>query len=79
MTSSFIDFIEPEEIDDETICNTKDTDLEEIHMFFKQIVRDWTVLGVEERDQCYKPILDELTSHFKDVKNNEYRVVRSAK
>lgn len=50
---------------------------DEVHMIFKQIVRDWTDLGREERERCYKPILDELMKEFGDVvRKNQFRIVR---
>ena len=34
----------------------------------KQIVRDWSSEGENERKMCYKPILDELNNLFSDHK-----------
>lgn len=36
----------------------------------KQCVRDWSVEGKAERDQCYKPILQELEERFPSTTSN---------
>jgi carnosine N-methyltransferase len=64
--------IEPQEL----LCGGQDPDSDKVHITLKQIVRDWTDLGAEERDQSYKPILAEITSYFSADKNkNEVKVV----
>jgi len=30
----------------------------------KQFVRDWSTEGIEERNTCYKPIIDEILKEF---------------
>ncbi|CAH0716970.1 unnamed protein product, partial [Brenthis ino] len=35
-------------------------DVEKVQSVLKNIVRDWSDVGAPEREQCYKPILDEL-------------------
>lgn len=30
----------------------------------KQFVRDWSTEGLEERNTCYKPIIDEILKEF---------------
>ena len=52
-----------------------DPDSDKVHTTLKQIVRDWTDLGLEEREQCYKPILDELMTHFDVSQKNQFKVV----
>lgn len=34
-------------------------------MTLKQIARDWSVDGEEERKQCYQPIIDEIEAFYK--------------
>lgn len=58
--------IEPQEI----VSQIQDPDADKVHITLKQIVRDWTDLGSGERDQCYKPILNEIMEHFTNVNNS---------
>ncbi|KAG8647435.1 hypothetical protein MANES_09G077000v8 [Manihot esculenta] len=39
-------------------------DVDKVRCIIRNIVRDWANEGQKERDQCYKPILDELDSLF---------------
>lgn len=39
-------------------------DVEKVQSVLKNIVRDWSTMGAEERKQCYMPILDELEECF---------------
>ncbi|CAG4963596.1 unnamed protein product [Colias eurytheme] len=39
-------------------------DVEKVQSVIKNIVRDWSSAGAVEREQCYKPILDELEARF---------------
>nr|XP_032525187.1 carnosine N-methyltransferase isoform X1 [Danaus plexippus plexippus] len=39
-------------------------DVEKVQSVLKNIVRDWSAAGEVERDQCYKPILDELEERY---------------
>ncbi|XP_068621803.1 carnosine N-methyltransferase [Battus philenor] len=39
-------------------------DVEKVQSVLKNIVRDWSEVGAPEREQCYRPILDELESRF---------------
>ncbi|XP_010557022.1 PREDICTED: carnosine N-methyltransferase-like isoform X2 [Tarenaya hassleriana] len=39
-------------------------DVDKVRCIIRNIVRDWAVEGQKERDQCYKPILEELDSLF---------------
>jgi hypothetical protein len=53
-------------------------DSEKVVITLKQIVRDWTDIGSQERDQCYKPILQEIERYFPmgaDTKENQYKIV----
>ncbi|KAI5406754.1 hypothetical protein KIW84_053145 [Lathyrus oleraceus] len=38
--------------------------LSQVRCIIRNVVRDWAVEGQKERDQCYKPILEELNSLF---------------
>lgn len=39
-------------------------DVDKVRCVIRNIVRDWAAEGQKERDQCYKPILEELKRHF---------------
>ncbi|MCO5547769.1 hypothetical protein L7F22_001221 [Adiantum nelumboides] len=39
-------------------------DVDKVRCIIRNIVRDWTKEGALERDQCYKPILEELSYYF---------------
>ncbi|KAJ4825408.1 hypothetical protein Tsubulata_030901 [Turnera subulata] len=39
-------------------------DVDKVRCVIRNIVRDWAAEGQKERDQCYKPILEELDSLF---------------
>ncbi|KAJ7964601.1 S-adenosyl-L-methionine-dependent methyltransferases superfamily protein [Quillaja saponaria] len=39
-------------------------DVDKVRCIVRNIVRDWAAEGKKERDQCYKPILEELDSLF---------------
>ncbi|XP_021828289.1 carnosine N-methyltransferase-like [Prunus avium] len=41
-------------------------DVDKVRCIVRNIVRDWAAEGQKERDQCYKPILEELDSLFAD-------------
>jgi carnosine N-methyltransferase len=63
--------IEPQEL----LC-VQDPDSDKVHITLKQIVRDWTDLGAEEREQSYKPIISEIVKYFSaDINKNEIKVV----
>lgn len=42
-------------------------DIEKVQVTLKQIARDWSADGELEREQCYKPIIDEIQRHFDPV------------
>jgi carnosine N-methyltransferase len=54
-----------------------DPDSDKVHVTLKQIVRDWTDLGAAERNESYKPILDELKEHFDfdNMEKNQHKVL----
>ncbi|XP_062563613.1 carnosine N-methyltransferase isoform X2 [Armigeres subalbatus] len=39
-------------------------DVHKVQITLKQIFRDWSAEGHMEREQCYKPIIDEITDFF---------------
>jgi hypothetical protein len=39
-------------------------DQEKVQATIKQLVRDWSVEGTEERKACYQPIIDEILYQF---------------
>ncbi|CAL1385749.1 unnamed protein product [Linum trigynum] len=39
-------------------------DVDKVRCIVRNIVRDWAAEGQKERDECYKPILEELDSQF---------------
>lgn len=41
-------------------------DVDKVRCIIRNIVRDWAPEGQKERDQCYKPILEELNRLFPD-------------
>ena len=43
---------------------TKHMDVEKVQSTLKMLVRDWSEDGANERDTCYKPILEELEHLF---------------
>lgn len=45
-------------------------DVDRVITTLKQIVRDWSTEGLEERKLCYGLILDELKKLFPTVKAN---------
>ncbi|XP_058799108.1 carnosine N-methyltransferase isoform X2 [Phymastichus coffea] len=39
-------------------------DQEKVQATIKQLVRDWSIEGAEERKTCYQPIIDEIVNQF---------------
>lgn len=39
-------------------------DQEKVQATIKQLVRDWSVEGTEERTACYQPIIEEILCQF---------------
>lgn len=66
--------IEPQEI-----VIPLDPDNDKVIITLKQVVRDWTDLGSNERDLCYRPILEEIAKHFdiNDMQKNQFKIVSS--
>lgn len=43
-------------------------DFQKVQITLKQIYRDWSEQGKLERDQCYRPIIEEITQFFDPAK-----------
>lgn len=39
-------------------------DFEKVQVTFKQFYRDWSEEGADERNICYKPIIQEIVNRF---------------
>lgn len=48
----------------ETEVGTLAEGLDKVQSVFKQLMRDWSSLGAEERKQCYQPIISEIEEEF---------------
>lgn len=46
------------------LCKVGQNEIERVQVTLKQIARDWSLDGAEEREQCYKPIIDEVALFF---------------
>lgn len=46
-------------------------DIIKMRSTLKLFVRDWAKEGEHERNLCYKPILEELTSYYKSITNKK--------
>lgn len=46
------------------LSRVRAADLDKVQVTLKQFVRDWSEDGEEERQQCYKPIIDAVMVHF---------------
>ncbi|KAI0301377.1 N2227-domain-containing protein [Russula brevipes] len=42
-------------------------DMDKVRSTLKQLVRDWSEEGKEEREACYQPIREALLNHFSDI------------
>lgn len=45
-------------------------DMDKVQSTLKQIVRDWSSAGADERGKCYAPLLETLEKHFPNNKEN---------
>ncbi|XP_072951502.1 uncharacterized protein [Typha angustifolia] len=54
----------PDWMDSSLQLNVPLVDVDKVRCIIRNIVRDWAQEGQKERDQCYKPILEELSRHF---------------
>lgn len=52
----------------ETEVGTLAEGLDKVQSVFKQLMRDWSSLGAEERKQCYQPIISEIEEEFPESK-----------
>ena len=66
--------IEPQDLVAPKGSQIQDPDADKVHITLKQIVRDWTDLGAEERDQSYKLILNEIMDQFSEVNIQQEQV-----
>lgn len=48
----------------ETEVGTLSEGLDKVQCVFKQLMRDWSSLGSEERKQCYGPIIEEIEEQY---------------
>lgn len=48
----------------ETNVGTLSEGLDKVQSVFKQLMRDWSDLGAEERTQCYGPIIEEIDLQY---------------
>lgn len=65
----------------ETEVGTLSEGLDKVQSVFKQLMRDWSSLGAEERGQCYGPIIEEIEAQYpidKYDRNNLYVLVPGA-
>ncbi|XP_050380938.1 uncharacterized protein LOC126798136 [Argentina anserina] len=51
-------------LDSSTHIHVPLVDVDKVRCIIRNIVRDWAAEGQKERDQCYRPILEELDSLF---------------
>ncbi|XP_058071719.1 uncharacterized protein LOC131220871 isoform X3 [Magnolia sinica] len=54
----------PDWLDPSLQLNVPLVDVDKVRCIIRNIVRDWALEGQRERDQCYKPILEELDRLF---------------
>lgn len=57
---------DPEWLDPSLMLHVPLVDVDKVRCIIRNIVRDWANEGQSERDQCYKPILEELNGIFPD-------------
>lgn len=46
----------------------KPQNISKLRSTIRQIARDWTSAGQEERNQCYGPLIELIEDHFKNTK-----------
>ncbi|KAL5581630.1 hypothetical protein UlMin_014072 [Ulmus minor] len=51
-------------LDSSLLLDVPLVDVDKVRCIIRNIVRDWATEGQKERDQCYKPILEELDALF---------------
>lgn len=49
------------------ISGVSTADIDKVSYVFKNIMRDWSAEGAEERDASHRPIIEQLMSHFPQV------------
>ncbi|KAK7071023.1 hypothetical protein SK128_013631 [Halocaridina rubra] len=50
--------------ENEEVKSTLESDIEKVKSTIRQIVRDWSPEGAKEREQCYGPIINQITSLY---------------
>lgn len=58
----------------ETEVGTLSEGLDKVQSVFKQLMRDWSALGAEERNQCYMPIVSEIEDQFPEEELNRCQI-----
>jgi len=51
-------------------------DMDKIQSTLKQIARDWSSAGAEERSHCYLPVLEELEAQYRDLDQRDRQAVK---
>lgn len=59
----------------EKLTRIKEDKMSKVRSTIRQCVRDWAKEGAEERDQCYRPIMDELAKRYPDPADRKQRRV----
>ncbi|KAI0983148.1 hypothetical protein GJ496_007661 [Pomphorhynchus laevis] len=55
--------------------NVDSANYDKLKTTLKQIVRDWSIVGSEERSQCYQPIINAINSYFTGVQRSDICVL----
>ena len=58
---------EPSDVNMDWRGMAKPADMDKARQTLRQFYRDWSAEGTNEREQCYTPVLDDLSRTFKDV------------
>ena len=59
--------IEPNDANMDWRGTAKPIDMDKARLTLRQFYRDWSAEGADEREQCYRPVLDDLSRMFGDV------------
>ncbi|KAF7411750.1 carnosine N-methyltransferase isoform X1 [Vespula maculifrons] len=64
--SHIFENVSPANTQNDSTQNTRPVlaDQEKVQATIKQLVRDWSSEGTDERNACYQPIIDEITNQF---------------
>ena len=47
-----------------TVSPATNFDMDKVRTTIKQFFRDWSEAGAQERNLCYKPIIDEIVRRY---------------